>query len=59
MKSSLGVDTTSESIYIMHTVTDDDGSLKVKKLEEFQDSKGYLEIREAMMAAIAAAQANK
>ena len=43
----------------MHTVADDDGSLKVKKLEEFQDSKGYSEIREAMTAAIAAAQANK
>ena len=59
MKSSQGIDsTTNESIFILHTVADDDGSLKVKKLEEFRDSKVYLKIREAMTAAIAAAQAN-
>ena len=58
MKSSLGKDTTNESIFIVHTVADDDGSLKVKKLEEFRDSKVYLEIREAQTAAIAADQAN-
>ena len=59
MKSPLGRDTTQETIFIAHIVADDDGSLKVKKLEEFRDSKVYLEIREAMTAAIAAAQANK
>ena len=59
MKSSLGIDTTSESIFILHTVADDDGSLKIKKLENFQDSKTFLEIHKALMAAIAAAQANK
>ena len=59
MKSSLGIDTTHESIFIVHIVTDEDGNLKIKKLEDFRDSKVYLEIREAMTAAIAAAQANK
>ena len=59
MKNPLGIETTNESIYIAHTVADDDGNLKVKKLEEFRDSKVYPKIREAMTAAIAAAQANK
>ena len=59
MKSSLEIDTTHESMFIVHIVADDDGSLKIKKLEDFRDSKVYLEIREAMTAAIAAAQANK
>ena len=59
MKSSLGIDTTSESIFIMHIVADDDGSLKIKKLEDFHDSKVFSGVHEAMMTAIAAAQANK
>ena len=58
MKSSLGIDTTNEGIYIIYTVADDDGSLKVKKLEEFRDSKVYLGVHKAMTAAIAVAQAN-
>ena len=59
MKSSLGIDTTNESIFILHTVADDDGSLKIKKLENFQDSKAFSEIHKALMGAIPAAQANK
>ena len=59
MKTSVGIDTTNESIFIIHIVADDDGSLKVKKIEDFRDSKVTLELRDAMMAAIAAAQANK
>ena len=59
MKSSLGIETTSESIFIVHTVAGDDGSLKIKMLEDFQDSKVFSGIHEAIMAAIAAAQANK
>ena len=46
-------------MFIVHIVADEDGSLKIKKLEDFRDSKVYSEIREAMTAAIAAAQANK
>ena len=53
------MDTTHEVMFIMHIAADDDGSLKVKKVEDFRDSKVYLEIREAMTAEIAAAQANK
>ena len=59
LKNSLGMDTTNEVMFIMHIAADDDGSLKVKKVEDFRDSKVYLEIREAITAAIAAAQANK
>ena len=58
-KTSLGIDTTHESMFIVHIVADEDGSLKIKKVEDFRDSKVYLEIHEAMAAAIAAAQANK
>jgi hypothetical protein len=51
------MDTTHESIFIAHVVTDEDGSLKIKQLEEFRDSKVYLELSQAMAAA--AAQPNK
>ena len=56
MKGSLGIDTTNESIFIIHIVADEDGSLKINKVEDFRDSKVSLELRDAM---IAAAQANK
>ena len=59
MKTSVGIDTTNESIFIIHIVVDEDGSLKIKKIEDFRDSKVTLELRDAMTAAIAAAQANK
>ena len=59
MKTSLGIDTAHESMFIVHIVADEDGSLKIKKLEDFRDSKVYSEIYETMTAAIAAAQANK
>ena len=58
MKSSVGIDVTNESIFIIHIVADEDGSLKIKKVEDFRDSKVSLELRDAMTAAIAAAQAN-
>ena len=41
-------------ILISHIVTDEDGSLKVKQLDEFTDSKGYLDSSKA----IAEAKAN-
>ena len=59
MKNRLGMDTVHESIFIVHIVTDDDGSLKIKQLEDFRDSKVYVELRKSMGEAIAAAQANK
>jgi len=40
-----------EAISIMHIVTDEDGSLKIKKIEEFLDSKTYLEFMQAFAAA--------
>ena len=46
-------------MFIIHIVVDEDGSLKIKKIEDFRDSKVTLELRDAMTAAIAAAQANK
>ena len=59
MGNSVGLETTHESVFIVHIVTDDDGSLKVKQVEEFRDSKTFIDIRKSMGAAIAAAQANK
>jgi len=43
----------------MHIAPDDDGVLKIKQIDDLQDSKVYLEISQSMEAAIAAAQANK
>ena len=40
-----------ESIYITDIVTDEDGSLKVKQMEEFIDSKAYLDFHQAVVAA--------
>jgi len=53
------LDTTRESLSITHIVTDEDGCLKIKQMEDFQDSNGFLELRKSMGAAIAAAHANK
>jgi len=43
----------------MHIVTDEDGSLKIKKLEDFSDSKAWTEFRQSVATATAAAHANK
>jgi len=59
MKNSIGLKAAHESLLIAHIVTDEDGSLKIKKAEDFMDSKAYLEFAQAMGAAIAAAGANK
>jgi len=53
-KTSIGLDWQRESISIIHIVTDEDGSLKIKLLEEFTDSKTSLDVKNA----IAAAKAN-
>jgi hypothetical protein len=37
------VKTLRESIYIIH-ITDEDGDLKIKQIDEFTDSKTYLEV---------------
>jgi hypothetical protein len=41
----------------VHIVTDEDGSLKMKRLESFHDSKVYLELRQQTIGA--AAHANR
>jgi hypothetical protein len=51
MNTSIGVENTRESIFIIHLVTDEDGSLKVKQLEEFTDSKAELDFAQAVAAA--------
>jgi len=55
VKTSIGVETSRESIYIMQFVTDEDGTLKLKQAEDFTDSKAYLDFVQD----IAAAKANK
>jgi hypothetical protein len=39
----LGVGVTREAIFISHIATDDDGSLKILKIEDFPDSKAHTE----------------
>ena len=53
MKTVIGIETTRESIFIEHIVTDEDGSLKVKHVEEFTDSKTHLEFMQAVAAVTA------
>lgn len=59
MKNSVKMETIHESLFILHFAPEEDGSLKIKKLEDFRDSKVYLEQGQSLMAAIVAAQANK
>ena len=49
--TSIGVEMLHESIFIADIVTDEDGSLKVKQLEEFTDSKAEYDFAQAMAAA--------
>jgi len=46
--TSIGVEMNREMIWIGHIVTDEDGSLKLKQIEEFTDSKAYLEFFKAV-----------
>jgi len=57
--NSFGLDTIHESLFIVHFVTDEDGCLKIKVIEDFRDSKVFLELSKSMGAAIAAAHTNK
>lgn len=45
-----------ESIFIGHIVTDEDGNLKIKQIEEFTDSKAHLGFTQAVAAAKAKKQ---
>ena len=42
---------TREAIFIIHIVTDEDGSLKIKQIEDFIDSKSHLDFVQAVAAA--------
>ena len=50
LKTVTGVEGIRESILINHIVTDEDGSLKIKQVEEFTDSKSHLDFRQAVVA---------
>lgn len=52
-QTTFGVELKREAILIAHVVTDDDGSLKIKQIEEFVDTKSQLESIQALEAAIA------
>jgi hypothetical protein len=55
-KTSIGVECTRESILTVRFVTDEDGNLKIKQLEDFTDSKTELDFYQAMAAAVAGAK---
>ena len=50
-KTSIGVESIRESIIIGYFVTDEDGSLKIKQIEEFTDSKAELDLVQAITVA--------
>jgi hypothetical protein len=56
MSTSLGVETIRESVFIADIVTDEDGSLEIKQIEEFTDSKAELDFIQAIAAARAKGQ---
>ncbi|KAF9782948.1 hypothetical protein BJ322DRAFT_1073534, partial [Thelephora terrestris] len=49
--TSIGVQMNREMILIAHAAPDDDGSLKLKQIEEFTDSQAYLDFFKAATAA--------
>ncbi|KAF9647681.1 hypothetical protein BDM02DRAFT_3116652 [Thelephora ganbajun] len=49
-QTTLGVEMIRESINIGHIVTDEDGSLKIKQIEDFTDSKTYFDFVQAIAA---------
>ena len=50
MKTPIG-EMIRELIFIKHIVTDEEGSLKINLVEEFTDSKAYLDAIDAVAAA--------
>ena len=54
--TSLGVENIRESIFIAHIVSDENESLKIKKIEEFTDSKAELDYVQAIAAETAKKQ---
>ena len=55
MENPYNLDTKCEAVYIVHYVTDDDGSLKIKQIDEFMDS----EVCSRVYKALAEAKARK
>jgi hypothetical protein len=49
-KTSTGIENLRESMFIVHIVTDKDGSLKLKQFEDFTDSKAELDYVQAIAA---------
>jgi hypothetical protein len=47
-KTSIGVEMDHERILIVTMVTDEDGTLKLNRVEAFEDSKGTLEFTKAV-----------
>jgi hypothetical protein len=56
VETSIGIENTRESIIIVHIVSDEDGSLKIKEHEEFTDSKAELDFVQVIAAAMAKRQ---
>ena len=50
MKSPIG-NVAAEAVCIAHIVTNEDGSLKIKQVENFMDSKAHLDFVQAVAAA--------
>jgi hypothetical protein len=56
VKTTIGIEKSRDTILIVHFVTDEDGSLKLIKREDFMDSKAELDFAQAVTATGAAAK---
>jgi hypothetical protein len=54
VKTTIGFENVRESIFIIHMIPDEDGILKLEKMEEFTDSKLELDFTQAIAAAAGA-----
>jgi hypothetical protein len=57
VKNSHGIDIVCKALIVVHIVTDEDGSLKIKQVDEFHNSKAYSAMMQSVMGALAAAKA--
>ena len=51
IENPYGMNTKCETMYILHIVTDDDGSLKLKQADVFKDSQVFSNVHQKLAAA--------
>ena len=51
IENPYGLNTKCETVYILHIITDEDGSLKLKQADVFKDSKVFSNVHKELAAA--------